>query len=159
MTKYRKGKYTLEQLIDACKNSTSYRQVMSKLEIKEAGGNYSTIKQKIVKYQIDISHFTGKGWNVGLKFRPKSPILTKDLLITNSNYQSNKLRLRLLRDNYFEHKCYKCQLTNWLNQPIPLELEHIDGKHENNEITNLTLLCPNCHAQTPTYRNKKRVKE
>lgn len=77
------------------------------------------------------------------------------ILVPNSNYQSYKLKRRLLREKYFEHKCYNCNLTEWMNQPITLELEHIDGNHTNNQIENLTLLCPNCHALTPTWRGRK----
>lgn len=148
-------KYTKEQLEEACKQAKSYRNVMSQLGLKEAGGNYATIKQKIVKYQIDISHFTGKGWNKNLVFKPNPPIPTSELLINNSNYQSHKLRKRLLKENYFEYKCYNCNLTEWMNQPITLELEHIDGNHTNNQIENLTLLCPNCHSLTPSWRKCK----
>jgi 5-methylcytosine-specific restriction endonuclease McrA len=34
---------------------------------------------------------------------------------------------------------------------IPIQLEHIDGNSENNELSNLKLLCPNCHTLTPTW--------
>ncbi len=148
-------KYTKEQFEEACKKASSYRNVMSQLGLKEAGGNYATIKKKIKNYQIDISHFTGKGWNKNLKFNPNPSKPTSELLVANSNYQSHKLRKRLLKDNYFEHKCYNCNLTKWLNQPITLELEHIDGDHTNNQIENLTLLCPNCHSLTSTWRGRK----
>lgn len=148
-------KYTKEQLEDACKKAKSYRNVMVQLGLKEAGGNYTTIKKKISEFQIDITHFTGKGWNKGLAFKPNPSIPTTQLLVSNSNYQSHKLRKRLLRENYFEHKCYSCNLTEWMNYPITLELEHIDGDHTNNQIENLTLLCPNCHSLTPTWRRCK----
>ena len=32
-----------------------------------------------------------------------------------------------------------------------LQLDHIDGDRSNNELGNLRLLCPNCHALTDTY--------
>jgi len=35
-----------------------------------------------------------------------------------------------------------------------LDLDHIDGNRENNLDENLRLLCPTCHAQTPTYKGK-----
>lgn len=50
------------------------------------------------------------------------------------------------------HHCWKCNNSTWNDQPIPLELEHIDGISENNSLENLSILCPNCHAQTPTYK-------
>ena len=37
---------------------------------------------------------------------------------------------------------------------IPLELHHKDGNKFNNNLSNLELLCPNCHAFTNTYRTK-----
>lgn len=148
-------RYTKEQLQEACKESTSFRKVMIMLNIIPAGGNYSTIKHKVKEYGIDTSHFLGKGWNRGLLFKPNPPALTKDLLVSDSKYQSSKLRKRLLKESYFEHKCYSCKLTEWMGFPIKLELEHIDGNHSNNQIENLTLLCPNCHSLTPTWRKCK----
>ena len=56
--------------------------------------------------------------------------------------------------------CNKCKLSEWLGNEIPLELEHIDGNHHNNERSNVEVLCPNCHALTPTWRgrNKRKIK-
>ena len=53
------------------------------------------------------------------------------------------------------HQCEKCFLTEWLDKPITLELDHIDGDRKNNKQDNLRLLCPNCHSQTPTWRRAK----
>lgn len=52
--------------------------------------------------------------------------------------------------------CAGCQGTEWRGRPIPLELEHRDGNSENNSPENLCMLCPNCHAQTPTYKVRNR---
>lgn len=149
-----KTKWTNDQLVEACKTSKSIRQVLSKLNLKEAGGNYSVIKRKIADRSIDISHFTGQIWNKGLKFSPKPHKSLNEILTINSIYPSHKLRIRLLRDKIMEHKCSNCNNSSWLGNPIPLELEHINGIHSDNRLENLTLLCPNCHSLTPTYRGK-----
>ena len=50
--------------------------------------------------------------------------------------------------------CWECGITEWNGKLIVLELEHIDGNSENNSEDNLSLLCPNCHSQTDTYKGK-----
>ena len=70
------------------------------------------------------------------------------------NVNTNKIRKKLLRDGLKQYVCEQCGNTQWMNRPIPLEVHHIDGDKNNNQLENLQLLCPNCHALTPTYRGK-----
>lgn len=70
------------------------------------------------------------------------------------NVQSNKLRIKLLKEGLKQPICERCKNSEWQGQLIPLEVHHIDGNKSNNELHNLQLLCPNCHALTPTYRGK-----
>ena len=147
-------KYSEQDLIEAVKTSFSIADVCRKVGLKPAGGNYKTIKQKIIKFNIDDSHFLGQGWNVGLKFNPKPAKDIEQYLVENSTYQSFKLAKRLLKEGYKEHKCEICKLTEWLGKPISLELHHINGISSDHRIDNLQLLCPNCHAQTDNYRGK-----
>jgi hypothetical protein len=54
----------------------------------------------------------------------------------------------------YDNKCSKCG-WNEINETtgnVPLEVEHIDGNSSNNKDENLTLLCPNCHSLTSTYK-------
>lgn len=136
------------------KNSHSIREVLQKLGIVPAGGNYKTIKQKISENNIDTSHFVGQAWNKGKKIGPKRSI--EDYLSNKQSIQSWKLKRRLFQDKVFESKCYSCNNKFWLNKPIPLELHHIDGDNTNNNLSNLTILCPNCHALTDNYRGKNK---
>lgn len=53
-------------------------------------------------------------------------------------------------------KCSSCNNTHWLELPITLECDHIDGNSSNNNETNLRLICPNCHSMTPTYKAKNK---
>lgn len=52
--------------------------------------------------------------------------------------------------------CLRCGLNEWLDEPIPLEIDHNDGDNQNNARENLEALCPNCHALTPTWRGRNR---
>jgi len=150
-----KHHYTKEVLSSICKESYSYRQCLKKMNVVPAGGNYASLKKHIRLYDIDISHFTLQGWNKGKKFGPKRPI--EDYLSNKYSILSYKLKARLLEEEFFDHKCYKCLNEFWLENLIPLELHHIDGNHDNNNLSNLTLLCPNCHALTDNYRGKNRT--
>lgn len=71
---------------------------------------------------------------------------------------SHKLKLKLINEGIKEHKCEICKLTEWQGKLIPIELDHIDGNHYNNNLENLRILCPNCHAQTETNSGKNRGK-
>jgi len=137
--------------------SKSIAEVCRYLGIKPNGGNYKTIHKEIKEYDIDTSHFTGQGWNVGLGFKPKKKRPLEEILTENSNYQTFKLKNRLFEEGLKERRCECCNNTEWLNKPIALELHHIDGDNTNNKIENLQILCPNCHAQTDTYRGLNRV--
>ena len=150
-----KRKWTDEQFILAVKSSFSYAEVLRKLNLKVAGSNYDTVKRKIKKLNLDISHMTGKIWNKGKNFKFKPRIELKDALVVNSPYiSSNKLKYRLLKEGLKQHICENCHKSMWCKNKIPLELHHINGDKHDNRIENLQLLCPNCHAITDNYRGR-----
>ena len=68
--------------------------------------------------------------------------------------QTDKLKIRLIREGMLKPKCDECDRNQWRDEAITLELDHIDGNKENNSLGNLRLLCPNCHSQTPEYRSR-----
>lgn len=67
---------------------------------------------------------------------------------------AQSLRKYLLRTR--EYVCLSCNLSEWLGNPIPLEVDHVDGNSSNNAESNLRLLCPTCHSLTPTYKAKNK---
>jgi hypothetical protein len=148
-------KYTLEQLIDAVERSTSMRQVLIALGVAPYGGNYDVLRKAIKHFKLDTSHFSGQAWNKGKKLPQR--VATESYLKNELPIQSHKLRNRLLNEGYLKHQCNHCKNTVWQGQPIPLELDHINGNNKDNRLNNLRLLCPNCHALTPTYRSKNRT--
>lgn len=80
----------------------------------------------------------------------KKQILESDY--ENLSFESLRFRILYEQDN----KCNSCGISEWLGEPIILELEHIDGNHYNNVRDNLEMICPNCHSQTSTWRGRNK---
>ncbi|NQV13800.1 MAG: HNH endonuclease [Parcubacteria group bacterium] len=151
----RKRTWTKSQLIKAVASSKSYRQVLLKLSLRQAGGNYSQLKKYIKEYKLNTSHFKGRGWNKGnkLPFLPKIDL--KDILIKNSTFQSYKLKKRLFQEGIKPLQCEECGWAKRTkNGRLPLELHHVNGSAHDNRLQNLKILCPNCHSLKPNYRGR-----
>ena len=71
------------------------------------------------------------------------------------NLSSEKLSVPIRKYIFekYDSKCVKCGWSevNSSTGKIPLHVDHIDGDSSNNVESNLTLLCPNCHALTPNF--------
>lgn len=76
------------------------------------------------------------------------------LLNPNRSSKNNLIKNYLFKNDIKEYKCEECEIKEWNNKPISLELDHIDGNRNNNKLENLRILCPNCHSQTDTFRAK-----
>ncbi|NVO83461.1 HNH endonuclease signature motif containing protein [Hymenobacter terrestris] len=140
--------------------SLSVRQVLSRIGLVPAGGNYKPVHARVARLGLDIGHWTGAGWNTGARFQKfgKSTPLS-DILVENSEYNFTfGLKNRLLKALLKNHQCEVCNLTEWNGQLIPLELHHLNGVNNDHRLENLQLLCPNCHAQTSNYRGRNQAK-
>lgn len=151
-----KRSWTSEQLAKAITNAKNKAEVLRLLGLKPAGGNYAQLNKYIKEYKLDIAHFVGQAWAKGKTFKNRRK-LKYDIFVENSQYtNTNSLRLKLLKYGLKEAKCSSCLGTEWLGEPIPLELDHINGVRTDNKLENLRILCPNCHARTSTYRGRNK---
>ena len=114
---------------------------------------YTTIRKEIARMGISTSHWlslgTPKQNNFKATPKPLSELLQKG---TRPNF----LKEKLIKAKLLDYKCNKCGLTDWMESPITLQLDHINGDNTDNRLENLRLLCPNCHTQTPTWGAKGR---
>ena len=149
-------KYTLEEFRIAVAESTSKREVLRKLGLAEAGGNYASFDRLVHELKLDTSHLLGQAHLRGKTHNWSKPQNLNEILISGSYIQTSRLRCRLIKEKILDNKCYECGLTEWKGKPLSLELEHKNGIRSDNRIENLTILCPNCHSQTNTYRGKNK---
>lgn len=94
-------------------------------------------------------HYEGNPSRKGLQRGESEGYIPALEYIRRDTVQSYILKQKLIREGIKEAKCEICKLSEWNGKPIPLELHHIDCNHYNNNLDNLMILCPNCHAQQP----------
>ena len=149
-------KYTKEWLEELCSESYSYAEVLRKAGRAQAGGSQNTLKKKIEEYNIDISHFTGQRWQHSPAFQEK--YTQENLFVKNSSVSNQTIKKYLDKYELIPYVCSECGCDgNWRGKVLALQLHHKDGDNTNNELDNLTYLCPNCHAITDTYGGKANI--
>lgn len=145
-----------EKLISLVNESLSYSELLEKLGRScSSGSNQTKIKELVNKHNINTSHFTGMLWSKGRHLQPIMTYLIDNSDCSGPSINSHDLKLRLIKEGILNWRCSSCQLSEWLNVPIPIELDHINGNHFDNRLENLRILCPNCHSFTSTYRGRK----
>lgn len=147
--------WSKEKVESVVKNNYCYSDVLRELGVSVRGRNSDTLKKKIEEYNLDISHFTFVSKNKGIS--QKTPV--EQYLVKGSNIKTYKLKLKLLNSGLKENKCEICGCVEWNGKPIICQLHHIDGDETNNELSNLQMLCPNCHSQTENYCGQANKKE
>jgi hypothetical protein len=147
-------KWTVEQLKEAVKTSTTYTDVFKKIGYDQIGcGTRKLVVSYVEELNLDTSHI--KLWS-SLKYAPSPRYKLEELLSENSPYRGGgrNLKMRLFSAKLLENKCKFCGIKNWRNEPITLQLDHINGNNKDNRLENLRILCPNCHSQTDTYTGR-----
>lgn len=149
---------TKEEFAEIVKNCNTLGAILQKFDMSVVGSNYTTLKKRIYKEEVNIEHILENMKNRMLQNRhSNNKIHLEKILVENSKYTFSSLGKKLIDHGILEEKCSKCGIGPiWENEFIKLQLDHINGKHNDNRILNLRILCPNCHSQTLTYGRKDR---
>lgn len=150
----KKRRYSDDELRLAVERACGIADALRLLGVVPRGGNYETFRRRVRLLQLDTTHFNGKGWRKGSRTPVVPARSLAEILTVDSPYPTSKLKRRLLAAGLKSAACEVCEGTTWNGQPMPLELDHVNGCRSDNRIENLRILCPNCHAQTPTYRGR-----
>ncbi len=143
MKQKHKDKITDEQIIDAYD-----RKLTLHIAATELSMTVVTLWRRAKKL--------GLYWNEIPRTSSKKIPLDKILSGDHPDYQTFKLKNRLILEGYKENVCELCGISEWNGKKLSMQLDHIDGNCHNHKMDNLRLICPNCHSQTDTYCGKNK---
>jgi len=107
---------------------------------------------------IDRFGFSRQAWHEAVQRGAIAPrpaaMPIEDLLVAGVYRGRRNLKERLIRAGIMENKCESCGLPEWRNAAITLCLHHGNGDRDDNRLSNLSLLCPNCHSQTDNFAGR-----
>jgi len=148
-----------EEFRKVIKDSSSVKVALSFFGLENKGNNFKTIKQRINEMDIDISHFLNNVEASNLTRRLSKEEFTSTWLVENSHRNRGWLKNYLIKFDLMKYECSNCRNDGtWLNKPITLQLEHINGVSNDNRLFNLCFLCPNCHSQTASFAGRQNKK-
>lgn len=143
-----------DQIREAVAKSQSFAQVLARLGQQPGGRVQSELGRRVKALGLDTSHFSGQGWRRGSRTPVVPAVPLEEVLVEGRFTRTANLKRRLLAAGIKEAECEACGGRRWNGAPIPLELDHVSGRRDDNRLSNLRLLCPNCHAQTSSYRGR-----
>ncbi|MFC6061654.1 HNH endonuclease signature motif containing protein [Streptomyces ochraceiscleroticus] len=151
------NRWTKEALEAAVASSTNMCDVLRHLGLDVVGGHHTHISRRIRALGIDTSHFgdTQHSGPSTRRRRAREELLRKQDPANARRIPAQRLRHALLVRGAAE-RCAMCGIgPTWQDQPLPLEVDHINSDWRDNRPENLRFLCPNCHSTTDSYRGRR----
>lgn len=145
-----------QDLIAAVKSANCLAAAIDTLGLVR-GGSYKSIKAHIDRLKIDTSHFLSPSELLQITRSKRKSKSKEELFIENGEYYDyKKVKSFILKDNLLDYKCAICSINEWNGCKLNLQMDHINGNKRDNRLSNLRLLCPNCHSLTDNFCGKNR---
>lgn len=91
-----------------------------------------------------------------LKYVKSIRLSNEEVFVENSTYARHHIKKRVIEESLIPYECFSCGNKGvWMEKPLPLILDHINGVNNDNRIENLRFACSNCDSQLHTYKNRR----
>jgi len=102
---------------------------------------------------------TNASWYKAIKRGALVTLSEEETLREKLKVVKNRMSIKaiLLKLGHVKYECSVCGIKNWQGKKLSLQLDHVNGVHDDNRVENLRLICPNCHSQTDTFAGKNRA--
>lgn len=136
----------------AVDTSKSKKEILEKLGLRAAGGNYKALNVWADKNGVVLPKWIAPA-------PVQDPYKDEDVFVEHSSYVNRSLLKKRLYKSGVPEICVSCGVgPEWNGRPLTLTLEHKNGVWNDNRKSNLEILCPNCHSQTATFAGSAKVK-
>jgi hypothetical protein len=149
-------KYTEQQAREAVRSSLTYSEALRKLGLRPVGGNHRLFREYVDQiWKIPTDHFDPVAARLA-GIRRQRPIPLEEVLVEACNYKRTKLKERLYEEGLRERRCELCGQDEWWHGArMSLILDHVNGVPDDNRLSNLRIVCPNCAATLDTHCGRK----
>lgn len=137
ISKKRWKSFSTEEIEKIVSESHSFSEVANRLGYSSIGGSsVKSVEDMCLELNLDTKHFGRTSWNKG-KYDYER--------YKEGTYIGRGKTARQALISKRGNVCQCCGNSEWLGEPIKLNLHHIDEDVSNNSEDNLILVCSNCH--------------
>ncbi len=155
---YKKSYLSNPNYCACCNSELDYKLRKNKFCSKSCSAKFNNTKrQKKIKHCVSCEKqlenrakkYCSKNCQINHRWQIKKNKINK-----NGKVEGIRQARRFLLEK--KDSCEMCGNSTWLGKPILLICDHINGNSEDWRLDNLRMICSNCDATTPFYKNKNK---
>jgi len=148
-------RYSEAEARRAIAESISCSEALRRLGMCASGGSHRILKKYAQLWGISTKHWDPYAAVRGQGPRRRRPI--DEILVEHSPFARHHLKERVYAEGLKQPICELCgQGEVWRGKVMGLILDHVNGVSDDNRLSNLRIVCPNCAATLDTHCARKR---